>query len=470
MQTNLALRRKAREIFDAAVRAADPFTSVVRSMRDEQYGQHQKVWVVGAGKAATAMAAAAEEVLSDKIAGGLVCVRQAQPKVLRHLSQVECGHPIPDHRSVEASERIIEIVRAAGPSDLILVLISGGASSLKALPANSISLADKQRVTDLLLKSGADIRSMNTVRKHLSGIKGGILARIAFPRPVESWILSDVVGDDLAVIGSGPTVPDPTTFAKALEILDRLHLRDQVPESVTRLLEGGRQGKDSETPKPGDVIFGRVRNVVVGNNRAALSAASERARSLGFNPLMLAAEMEGEARETARFHAAIARECVLHGAPIRPPACLISGGETTVAVSGSGLGGRNQEFVLSAALELSGIENIAVLSAGTDGIDGPTDAAGAIADGETVKRNPAAQDYLHRNDSYHYFESLGDLVTTGPTGTNVMDVRIFLIGEQGTASLEPSAGALVHENDRHYMKCVSASHNSSTSEGDTNGR
>jgi hydroxypyruvate reductase len=274
---------------------------------------------------------------------------------------------------------------------------------------------------------------------------------------VESLILSDVVGDDPAVIGSGPTVPDPTTFAEVLDILDRLHLRNQVPESVVRRLEDGCHGRVPETPKPGDAIFGRVKNVIVGNNRAALSSAAEKARSLGFEPLMLAAEVEGEARETARFHAAIARECVLHETPIPPPACLISGGETTVTVSGSGLGGRNQEFVLSAALDLSGIENIAILSAGTDGIDGPTDAAGAIADGETVKRNPAAQDYLRRNDSYHYFESLGDLVVTGPTGTNVMDVRIFLIGGQSAASLDPSADTLAHEmtpstNDRHDME------------------
>lgn len=445
MQRNWALRSKAREIFDAAVRAANPFACVGRHLRTENHDAYEKIWVVGAGKAATAMAAATEEVLGDKIAGGLVCVKQAQPELLRCVSQVECGHPIPNYSSVAAAERIVQIVQAAGASDLILVLISGGASSLMALPANSITLADKQRVTDLLLKSGADIRSVNAVRKHLSRIKGGMLARIAFPRTVESLILSDVVGDDLAAIGSGPTAPDPTTFAEALEILDRLRLRDQVPEPVKRLLEDGCQGQNIETPKPGDVLFGRVKNVVVGNNRVALAAAAEKARSLGFAPLILAAEMEGEAREAARFHAAIARECALHGTPIAPPACLISGGETTVTVSGSGLGGRNQEFVLSASLELSGVDHAVVLSAGTDGIDGPTNAAGSIADGETVKRNPAARDYLRRNDSYRYFKSLGDLVITGPTGTNVMDVRILLIGEKGAGSSEPLSAAVVPE-------------------------
>jgi hydroxypyruvate reductase len=247
---------------------------------------------------------------------------------------------------------------------------------------------------------------------------------------VESLLLSDVIGDDLDVIGSGPTAPDASTFAGALAILDRFSLRARVPAAVRERLEQGARGEVAETPKPGDAVFRAVRNVLVGNSRLALDAAARRARALGFRTLVLASEIQGETRDIARMHAAIAREIAHTGQPVKAPACLITGGETTVTLRGAGLGGRNQEFVLAAVLEIAGLRQVVVFSAGTDGTDGPTDAAGAIADGDTLSRNPDARAYLDRNDSYHYFQPLGDLVITGPTDTNVMDVRILLVGAQ----------------------------------------
>jgi hydroxypyruvate reductase len=241
-------------------------------------------------------------------------------------------------------------------------------------------------------------------------------------------LLSDVIGDDLDVIGSGPTAPDSSTFADALAILQKFSLLERVPASVCQRIERGVRGELPETPKAGDPLFRRVRNVLVGNNRQALDAAARRARQLGFRTLVLASEVQGETRDVARMHAAIAREIVSASRPVKRPACLVTGGETTVTLRGDGLGGRNQEFVLAAALDLAGVPDVVVLSAGTDGSDGPTDAAGAIADGDTVRRNPEARQYLARNDSYRYFQSLGDLVITGPTNTNVMDVRIVLVG------------------------------------------
>jgi len=296
------------------------------------------------------------------------------------------------------------------------------------LPAEPIALAEKQATTQLLLACGATIHEFNCVRKHLSRIKGGQLARLAAPAEVESLLLSDVIGDDLDVIGSGPTAPDGSTFADAFAILEKFALVQRVPGSVRERIERGIRGELPETPKAGDPLFRRVRNVLVGNNRLALDAGARRARELGFRTLVLSSEIQGETREIARMHAAIAREIVSTSRPVKAPACIVTGGETTVTLRGDGLGGRNQEFVLAAALEIAGLPNVVVLSAGTDGSDGPTDAAGAIADGDTLRRNPDARHYLDRNDSYHYFQSLRDLVITGPTNTNVMDVRIFLVG------------------------------------------
>lgn len=322
----------------------------------------------------------------------------------------------------------MEIATKAEADDLILCLISGGASALTPAPVAPVTLADKQRTTALLLRSGADIHEMNTVRKHLSDFKGGQLARVAAPATVISLILSDVIGDDLDVIGSGPTVPDPSTFADAVQVLKRRGLLGKVPARVRRRLEEGA----AETPKPGDPVFRKVRNTIVGSNRLAISAAAERARALGYHVSILSSVIEGETRDVGGVHAAIAKEILATGHPVRRPACVISGGETTVTLRGNGKGGRNQEFVLAAAAAIRDLPGVVILSAGTDGTDGPTDAAGAIATGQTLERATALgmdwRSYLAANDSYRFFDALGDLIKTGPTQTNVMDVRLVLVG------------------------------------------
>ena len=284
-----------------------------------------------------------------------------------------------------------------------------------------------QETTQLLLDCGADIHEINCVRKHISAIKGGQLARLAYPATVLALILSDVIGDDLDVIGSGPTVPDRSTFADAKAIFEIYGIWEAAPAGVRRRIDSHA----AETPKPGNKIFDRVQNLIVGSNRLAVDAAAREARALGFHTLVLSTLLEGEAREVARVHAAIAREIRATGRPVRPPACVLSGGETTVTIRGKGLGGRNQEFALAAALDISGLEDAVILSAGTDGTDGPTDAAGAIVDGTTISRAEAlgldAASHLSNNDSYHFFERLGDLIKTGPTGTNVADVQVIVV-------------------------------------------
>jgi hydroxypyruvate reductase len=422
------LRRQALSIFRAALAAADPVDAVVRHLRSRDYSRFRHIYAIGAGKAGASMALAAERVLGRRITAGLLNVKYGNTAKLRRIELNPCGHPLPDEPGVAGSTRIAEIAAQAGEGDLVLCLISGGASALLPLPADPITLAEKQATTQLLLSCAANIHEINCVRKHLSRIKGGQLARLATPAAVESLLLSDVIGDDLDVIGSGPTAPDASTFAGALAILEKFDLLERVPAAVRLRLDRGARGELPETPKPGDRLFRGVRNVLVGNNRLALDAAAARARALGFRTLVLSSEIQGETREIARMHAAIAREIVSTSRPVKAPACIITGGETTVTLHGDGLGGRNQEFVLAAALEIAGLRHVVVLSAGTDGSDGPTDAAGAIADGDTLRRNPEARRYLDRNDSYRYFQPLNDLVITGPTNTNVMDVRIILVG------------------------------------------
>jgi glycerate 2-kinase len=424
------LRRQALAIFKAALRAANPMEGVAVRLAREDLTRYRHIYVVGAGKAAAAMAKAAERVLGRRIARGLLNVKYGHVAPLRRIELNECGHPVPDRQGVEGARRIAEIASGAGRDDLVLCLISGGASALLPLPADSITLDEKQEVTKMLLACGADIHEMNAIRKHISRIKGGQLARLAYPARVLSLLLSDVIGDDLDVIGSGPTAPDVSTFALARAILQKYGIFERVPASVRDRIESGACGQIPETPKPGDAIFRRVRNLVIGSNKLAVAAAAARARQLGFRTLVLSTFIEGETREIARMHAAIAKEIMHSGRPLKPPACVITGGETTVTLRGDGLGGRNQEFVLAAAIDISGLPNVVVLSAGTDGSDGPTDAAGAIADGRTFTRDPRAPEFLARNDSYHYFEGLRDLVVTGPTNTNVMDVRVILVGEQ----------------------------------------
>jgi glycerate 2-kinase len=426
--SNKLLRKQALAIFKAALATADPVDAVVRHLKRLRLSRYRNIYVIGAGKAGAPMAQAAERVLGRRITAGLINVKDGHVARLRHIELNECGHPVPDERGVAGAQRIAAIAERAEKDDLVICLISGGGSALLPLPAEPITLEEKQATTRLLLACGANIHEINTLRKHISRIKGGQLARLAAPATVESLLLSDVIGDNLDVIGSGPTAPDASTFAATVQILPKYAIEDRVPAAVRERIAAGVRGEIEETPKPGDPLFRRVRNTIVGSNRLALDAAARHARRLGFRTLILAGGIQGETRDIARMHAAIAQEIVSASRPVKPPACIITGGETTVTIKGDGLGGRNQEFVLAAALDIAGLPNVVVFSAGTDGSDGPTDAAGAIADGYTLRRNPDAARELDRNNSYRYFESLGDLVITGPTNTNVMDVRIVLVG------------------------------------------
>jgi hydroxypyruvate reductase len=370
------------------------------------------------------MAVAVERLLGKRIKGGLINTKYGHTARLRRVELNECGHPVPDEAGVAGARRIAEIARGAGADDLVVCLVSGGASALLPYPAGNLTLADKQETTRRLLETGANIHEINTVRKHISRIKGGQLAAAAYPATVLSLILSDVIGNDLDVIGSGITAPDRSTFADALAILDRFGLRARVPKAVRQHLEAG----ETETPNEDHPAFRRTQNLVVGSNDLALNAAAARARELGYRTMILSSFVEGETREVARVHAAIAKEIRASGRPVRPPACVISGGETTVTIHGNGTGGRNQEFALAAAIDIAAMPSTVLLSGGTDGTDGPTDAAGALCDGETLRRSQfSAREFLARNDSYAFFDALGDLIRTGPTGTNVMDVRLVLV-------------------------------------------
>jgi hydroxypyruvate reductase len=420
------LRKDAKAILKAALAAADPTAAVEDALRKRRdLDRYDRILVVGAGKAGGTMARAAEKILGKRIFAGCVAVKDGDTAKCRRIELRPCGHPVPDERGVEAARRIADLCAQAGERDLVIFLASGGASALTPYPAPPITLDEKRETTKLMLASGATIHELNALRKHISLFKGGQLARIAAPAHVVSLILSDVVGDDLSVIGSGPTAPDDSTFETALTVLDRYGLRARVPLSVRRRLEAG----EGETPKPGDALFDNVENMIVGNNQKSLEAAAGAAKKLGYRTLILTSTIEGETRDVARMHAAIARQIRMSGQPLRPPACVVSGGETTVTIRGGGKGGRNQEFVLAAAIDIAGLEDTLIMSAGTDGTDGPTDAAGAMADGETVGRSARnAREALAENDSYPFFAELGDLIITGSTGTNVMDLHVVLVG------------------------------------------
>ena len=392
-----------------------------------------RVFLIAAGKAAAEMAAAIEEIVGEYLTAGIAVAKHAHAasRLLRTLV-IKAGHPIPDIAGFKASLQIRNLLRDLNARDLLLVAVSGGASALLGAPAEPVTLRDKQRTTELLLRAGATIQELNAVRKHLSTLKGGQLAALAYPATVVGLLLSDVIGDPPDVIGSGLTAPDPSTFGDAIAVLAKFKLLRRVPTSVRVRLEAGVRGEVPETPKPGDQLFARVHHVLIGSNRLALEAAAREATVRGYRPLILSATMQGETREVARVHAEILREVVTSGKPVALPTCILSGGETTVTVRGNGKGGRNQEFALAAAIALARIPRVLVLSAGTDGSDGPTDAAGAIATGQTLERAHRlgldATEHLLRNDAYPFFDKLGDLVKTGPTGTNVMDLHVLLAG------------------------------------------
>jgi glycerate 2-kinase len=445
MASLIQLRDHVRQVFAAALASADPLEAVKRhvtlngkSLRvggtEYDLAEIRHVYVIGCGKAAARMALALEEILGDRIADGAVVVKYGHGVPLTAIQVVEAGHPIPDENGVAGARRIMEIVAAAGAADLILFVVSGGGSALLPMPAVGLALADKQKTTRLLLECGAPIGEVNALRKHLSQLKGGRLAALAQPARIISLILSDVVGDALEAIASGPSVADTTTFADCLAIIERYGLANMLSPVVLSLLHGGARGEIAETPKPSNPIFQNVQNLIVGGNRLAMAAAKQEAEALGYHTQIISSNIQGESRMVAQSHIALVKSVLKQNKPLPRPACLLSGGETTVTVRGNGLGGRNQEFALAAALaldELSGLNDVVVLSAGTDGTDGPTDAAGGIVDTTTILRAKSkgldAQKFLARNDSYHFLQATGDLLITGPTLTNVMDVQIILV-------------------------------------------
>ena len=444
MSSNIGkMRKQALKIFQAGLRAVDPVEAIIRHVtlndnvlriRDRRFNlkDYDRILVVGAGKAVAPMAKAVEDLLGNHISDGVIVVKDEHGLPLNKIKVREASHPVPDARGVEGTEEILSLVETAGKRDLIICLISGGGSALLIAPVHDISLEDKQNTTKLLLACGATIHEFNAVRKHLSRAKGGRLAQMAYPATVTSLILSDVVGDDLDVIASGPTVPDSSTFDDAAQILKDFSIWDQLAPAVRNHLAKGASGQIEDTPKSDNAVFQQCSQVLVGTNLQALKAAGREAQRLGYRPLILSSKVEGEAREVAKFYTAIAREALSSQNPLKPPVCVLAGGETTVTLTGEGRGGRNQEFALAAALTIAGLDNVVVLSGGTDGTDGPTDAAGAIADGTTVARalekGLDPKDFLRRNDSYNLFQKLEDLLMTGPTRTNVMDMYMLLVG------------------------------------------
>lgn len=386
-----------------------------------------KVFLLGGGKAGRTMGETALLALWGLVEESIFAVPQGAGGTSGPVRFLEAGHPVADIGSFAAAREILALLEKAGENDLVIALLSGGGSSMISSPAAGVTADQKAEVSRLLLRAGADIDSFNTVRKHLSEVKGGLLARAAYPATVWALLLSDVPGDDPSVIASGPFSPDSTTYADAIGVLERYGLLYAVPTAVRWHLGEGAAGKVPETPKPGDPIFHRVRCALVGTNRTAMNAAARAAEEEDTEVILLPGFLRGEARECARAFCSQLRKAASSLAPGHSVA-LIAGGETTVRVHGSGKGGRSQEFALAAAIELSGEKRMAVLAGGTDGIDGPTDAAGAYADGTTVTRAEAigrvALDHLENNDAYPLFHALGDLVVTGPTGTNVTDLAI----------------------------------------------
>ena len=443
------------QIFSAALAAADPYRAVLNAAKLEHgcltvagaaypLEAFSRIVVVGAGKAAAQMALAVEALLGGRLSAGLIVVKEGHTAKLGRVVQIEASHPVPDESGVEGARRILEMVRAADERTLVVCLLSGGASALLVAPVAGVTLQDKQEITALLLKAGASIGELNAVRKHLSAVKGGRLAQAAHPAQMVTMILSDVIGDRLDVIASGPTAPDGSSFADAWSVIEKYELKEKIPLRVMNYLQRGIAGRENETVKDGDPCLPGIRNVIVGGISLALAAAQEKSRQLGIAAQIVTAELQGEARDAARFLAHTARmaQAAMETGEQR---CLLFGGETTVTVRGTGKGGRSQELALAFALEITGQEGISLLSAGTDGGDGPTDAAGALVDGNTVataRRLGIAPDaHLGDNDSYGFFQQLDALslntlsgershFMTGPTGTNVMDIQIILLKKQ----------------------------------------
>jgi glycerate 2-kinase len=427
------------EIFYAALRAVNPYESVKlytnKILSTYSSCNCNRVLVMGFGKAACQMTKAIEDSLKDLITTGTVITKYGHcPSSYRseNVKVIEAGHPVPDENGLKGTEEIIGLLKNSNENTLVVCLISGGGSALLVAPYEGITLEEKQKITQQLLRAGVNINELNTVRKHISGVKGGRLAEIAYPARVLSLILSDVIGDRLDVIASGPTSPDKTTYYDALTVLKKYKLIESSPGSVLEILNKGINSLIPETPKDGNIIFEHVENVIIGSNKTLLNAAKEKAEKSGFEVEIISSEISGEAKDVGKW---LAQKSITmkfsKDQKIKKSKCLISGGETTVTVKGNGVGGRNMELALSFAIEIKGIDGITLLSAGTDGTDGPTDAAGAIVDGQTVSKAKAIgidpEAYLKNNDSYNFFMKTDELFNTGPTGTNVMDIQIVRI-------------------------------------------
>jgi len=441
------MRSEAVDLFMAAVKRVDPYEAVREFLAIDgnhlvlgkanqtntrlNLQRYQRIFLVGGGKATAPMARAAEDLLGDCIDRGVIVVKYGFTEKLSFTDIIVANHPVPDQNGMDGTMKILDLLEEAGEKDLVISLISGGGSALLPQPVEGISLEEKQEVTRRLLACGATIDEINTVRKHISASKGGQMARAAFPATTINLMLSDVVGDKMDVIASGPFVPDRSTFEGAWSILQKYRLED-IPASILEHIRRGLKHLVPETPKEDDPVFDHVSNFIIGSNILALEAAARKAEGMGYATLILSSMIEGETREAVKVHTAIAKEILKTGRPVPPPACIISGGETTVTIHGKGLGGRNQEFSLAAAIELMDLPpRVVCLSGGTDGNDGPTSAAGAVVDPLTIEegrsRGLDASQYLRNNDSYHFFQEIGQLLETGPTNTNVMDVRIILV-------------------------------------------
>ncbi|WP_224336072.1 glycerate kinase type-2 family protein [Haloprofundus halobius] len=433
-------RETALACLDAGIDAANPERAVADAVTldgqslkiaDDSYDlrEFDDVFVLGGGKAGVGVARALENRLGDRLTEGVVVV--PDPAELSRVEVAVGDHPVPSERGVEGTRRLLDLAEAADDRTLVLAVVTGGGSALLAAPAEGVSLEDLKETTDALLDSGAEIHEMNAVRKHLSAIKGGRLARAAAPATVVGLVLSDVVGDDLSVIASGPTAPDETTYADALDVLERYDI--DAPEAVRTRLERGAAAELDETPRPDDPVFDRVRNVVLAGNFTSLDAARNEAEARGYDACILSSRVRGESREAAKTHVAVAEEANFTGNPVSPPAVVLSGGETTVTVRGDGTGGPNQEFALSAAIEFAtawrASREVVLGSVDTDGRDGGTDVAGAVVDAGTVDDVAAARDALADNDAFTYLDARDAIVETGPTGTNVNDLRVLVVGD-----------------------------------------
>lgn len=424
-------------IFKDAVEAVKPSTLIRKHLQWQaphlrivdnviEINPATRIFIIGAGKASALMAQTMEEILGEAITAGIVVTKYEHGLQLGKIKLIEAGHPIPDLNSVEATVEIVKLVSHLTSDDIVIFLLSGGASALLADYPQGLDLQQIQAVYKVLLTSGADIYEMNTVRKHLSNIKGGQLAKHIYPAKLYSLILSDVIGDELDVIGSGPTVPDKATFKDAWNVLIKYKATNKIPPPVLQYIKDGMEGKIQDTPKEGDKYFVNTHNIIIGSNSTALKAAATKASELGYRDFIVTDRLQGEASSIGHM---LAKKAIQYKGP--RPACLLYGGEPTVTIKGNGLGGRNMELALAAGIEIVSEPTITILSAGTDGTDGPTDAAGAVVDSFIMKKaiqnryDPV--EYLKNNNSYNFFAAFQSLIKTGPTQTNVMDIMLVLI-------------------------------------------